>query len=385
MKKLLPWLLIGLAIRLGLMMYSVHPDIRGHNLASYLIAQKGQILSFYDYLRLQPRTDPWVMLYRDDIFSYPPLAYLTHALANFILYPLYPQQLFHLLILDIGQTVSHPQLPWLLLLLKFPYLVADAICLFIINRLLEPKHRILGSVLWIFNPLVLYSAYMLAQFDIFIALFILLALLRPGLSPVFMGLAAGFKPFPLFFLPFLPGSKFKNIALGLLTYFLMSLPYLPSEGFRQYALLASQTDKISYAKIAVSGSQYLPLFFVGLVLLFWLNYFRPKLLPSWGWPMSVLLLFYSVTHFHPQWFTWITPFLILTFIYFRKSLPLLVTLLLCYLIIVLSFESSLNFGLVGLNFSASHWLTDVNVSLIRAALAGTSLGLIWLLSTRNTG
>lgn len=380
MKKLFPWLIIGLAIRLSLMMYTIHPDIRGHNLAAYLIAQKGQILSLYDYLRLQPRTDPWVVLYRDDIFSYPPLAYLTHGLANFILYPLYPQQLFHTFILDMGQTTGHPQLPWLLFLLKLPYFAADVFCLFILYRLLEPKHRFFGSVLWLFNPLTLYSAYMLGQFDIFIVLFILLAHLWPNLSPVLIGLAAGYKPFPLFFLPFLPGSKLKNISTGLLTYGLLILPYIPSIGFRQYALLASQTDKISYAKIFVSGSQYLPIFFTGLVVLFWLNYIRPKLLPAWAWPMSVLLLFYSVTHYHPQWFTWISPFLILTLINFKKSLPLLAILLLCHLLIVLSFEPSLNFGL---NYYLRNVLTDQNVSLVRAALAGTGLGLMLFLASQK--
>lgn len=380
MKKLFPWILIGLAIRFGLMLYTVHPDIRGHNLAAYLIAQKGQIVSLYDYLRLQPRTDPWVVLYRDDIFAYPPLAYLTHGLVNFFLYSLYPKELFHTLILDIGQTTGHPQLPWLLFLLKFPYLLADIAGLVIIYRLIDPKYRYLGSLLWLFNPLTIYSSYILGQFDIFIALFILLAVFKPGLSPFFIGLAAGFKPFPLFFLPFLPGSKLKNIATGLLTYSLLILPYLPSTGFRQYALLASQTDKISYAKIPVSGSQYIPLFFLGLVILFWLNYFRPRLLPAWAWPMSVLLLFYSVTHYHPQWFTWLSPFLILTYVNFRKSMPLLTVLLLSHLVIVLSFEPSLNFGL---NNYLRGILTDQTVSLVRTALASTGLGLILFLSSHK--
>ena len=340
MKKLVPFLILGLVIRLGLMAWTIHSDIRGHNFAAYLIAQKGEIFSFYDHLRLLPRSDPLVRLYHDDLFIYPPLAYLTHALFNKVLYPFYPQNLFNLLILDIGQTAHNPQLPWLLILLKLPYLVADVFCLLIIRKILEPKFQYLGSLLWIFNPVTIYASYMLAQFDIFIALFLLLALSSMKLSPVFIGLAAGFKPFPLFFLPFLPGNKLKNVLMGLLTYLVLLSPYLGSIGFRQYALLASQSDKITYAKIMVSATQYIPLFFVGVVAFFWWNYYKEKSLPAWSWPMSVLLLFYSFSHFHPQWFVWLTPWLIYQTL--SGKIYLYWAAILAWLTILLSFDFSLH-------------------------------------------
>ena len=376
MKKLTPFLLLGLGLRLFLMSSTVHPDIRGHNLAAYLIAQKGQILDFYDYISRLPRTNPLVILYHDGLFIYPPLAYLTHAVFNFFLYPLYPQRPFDLLILDIGQAKGLPDFGLLTFLLKFPYLVADVFSLLILRKILDSKYHFLGSILWIFNPLTLYSAYMLSQFDIFIALFLLLALAYPKLSPIFIGLSAGFKPFPLFFLPFLSGSKLKNIATGLLTYLLSLLPYMRSVGFRQYALLANQTDKIVYAKIMVSSSQYLPLFFVAVIVLFWWHYFSPKSLSTWGWQLAFLLAFFSLTHFPPQWFTWTAPFLLLALINKPATrLPILV-LLVSYALIIFSFEPSLNFGLLGLNYSLASILSDQNVSLIRAAFAATSLVVI---------
>ena len=376
MKKLTPFLILGLVLRLVLMIFTVHPDIRGHNLAAYLIAQKREFLGFYDHLGRLPRTHPLVVLYHDGLFIYPPLAYLTHAVFNLFLYPLYPQKLFNLLILDMGQAEGLAGFGFLTFLLKFPYLVADFLGLLVLRKILDSKHQFLGSLLWIFNPVTLYSAYMIGQFDIFIALFLLLALAYPRLAPAFVGLAAGFKPFPLLFLPFLPGSKFKNITTGLLTYILLILPYLPSQAFRQYALLANQTDKTVYAKIMVSGSQYLPLFFVAVIALFWWHYFSPKSQTTWGWQLAVLLAFYSLTHFHPQWFTWASPFLILAFVHKPKARLPILALLGSYMLIILWFESSLNFGLFGLDYSLAGILSDQNVSLIRAVFAGTSLAVV---------
>src|SRR3989337_2379604 len=125
MKKLTPFLILGLVLRLVLMIFTVHPDIRGHNLAAYLIAQKREFLGFYDHLGRLPRTHPLVVLYHDGLFIYPPLAYLTHAVFNLFLYPLYPQKLFNLLILDMGQAEGLAGFGFLTFLLKFPYLVAD--------------------------------------------------------------------------------------------------------------------------------------------------------------------------------------------------------------------------------------------------------------------
>lgn len=383
MTKLLPWIIIGLVLRLFLMGWTLHPDIRGHNLAAYLIAQKHEVFTFYDHMRLLPRNDPLVILYHDDIFAYPPLAYLTHALFNFFLYPLYPQSLFQTLIIDIGKTAHAPQLPWLLFLLKFPYLIADILGFFVWRKLLDPKHKLLGSLLWIFNPVTLYSAYMLSQFDIYIVLFLLLALAYPKAGAFFIAVAASYKPFPLFLLPFLPGSKIKNISIGIAVYVGLMAPYLRSVGFRQYALLASQTDKIIYARLPISGAQYIPLFFFGLMGLFWWNYFRPKSLPLWAWLGAVFLLFYSVTHFHPQWFTWGSPFLLLALLYVPRSRFPILVLFGAYVLTTFLFEPSLTFGLFGINFDLAHALSvhyppDQLASLARAALAGSAIAVVGL-------
>ncbi len=386
MKQLGIWFILGLVLRLVLIPVSLHPDFRAVNLAAYFIAQKGEILSFYDHISKLPRTDHLVTLYGDNLFIYPPLAYLTHALFNKMFYWAYPQTAFWVLINDIGQLRTTAGFAALMYWLKLPYLLADILCLWLLFRYQQTaKSSQLIMWLWWFNPVVLYTGYLMGQFDIFVALFILLALIysekKPWLSAVFLGLSAGFKPFPLLLLPLLPGSKIKNTLSGIGTFLLIVLPYLGSPASKQYALLASQSDKMLYAKIAISGSQYLPVFLLGLILIYWWNYYQPKKLPVWAWLTAPLLLFYSVTHYHPQWFIWVIPLLVVAVAKRTTLIFPYVVLLLCHFAVVLLFEPSLNFGLFGINFSLfnlvnTYMPADELASVFRGLLFATAIFLI---------
>lgn len=377
MKKII---FLGILLRLILMPFSTHPDIRGHYLGGYLIAEKNALFNVYDYISQLPRTNPIARLYGDDFLVYSPLTYLSHAVFLKIL-PI-PHKLFDLLILDMGQAKLDSNFPWLMFLLKSPYLFVDLGFLWFLIRIVDSKNRYRASILWSFNLPLIYSAFLMGQFDIFLVLSFAASLYfivqkKYSLAAVSLAIGAGFKPFPIFLLPFIPGNKLKNIFFGLLTYLIIITPYLPSPAYRMYALMAQQSDKMWYAKIMVSGSQYLPIFLVGFVLLFWVNHFLLNKLPYWGWSMSVLLLFYSVTHYHPQWFSWISPFLILALINYKKSTPLIATLLLCHLLVILSFDSSLNFGLFDIDYRLN--ISDQFISLIRGSLAATSMGLYFLI------
>lgn len=389
-KKLFPFIILAVILRVVISSLVIHPDIRGHNLASYFISQQNEWLTFYDHLSKLPRQDPLVKLYTDGLFIYPPLAYYTHAIFMKFTFPFVSHDTFWRLIHDMGSLTKNKDLFVLLVTLKLPYLVADIISLFILNKILDVKNRFWGSIVWLFNPITLYSAYMIGQFDIYITMFIFLGILAMSkkktiLSGVFMGLASLYKPFPLFLLPLLGENtkdKVKATAAGVLTYFLGILPFvLTSPGFKNYALLASQTDKITYAKIMVSGSQYIPLFYLGLILIYWLNFYKPKLLSPVVWLVSPLLLFYSVTHFHPQWFTWSAGLLTLIAVTKRKSVLPVLVLVMLYFLIILTFEPSLNFGLFGINFNFFDWLNprfpaDQFVSMLRGGIFATSLAVL---------
>ncbi len=381
MKKLAPFLIVAVILRLFLMSISLHPDFKAYNLAAYFIAQKGEVFTFYDHISKLPRTDPLVGIYGDGQFNYPPLAYLSHGLFNLILGPIYPWNAFQHLIYDFDSFRGSKDSVQLLILLKLPYLVADLVGLWLIRKMASDKEKFGLSLLWLFNPINLYSAYLMGQFDIFIGVLIVLAIVlntrhKTGWSAVALGLASSFKPFPLIMLPFLPGNKVKNILLGLGTYVVTILPYLSSVAFKHYALLASQSDKPLYAKIMVSGSQYLPLFVVGVVLLWWWHYFSKKTEQSWIWLSAPLLLFFSLTHFHPQWMAWLTPFLCLAWLK-NKSVRLpIITLLVSYLVVIFSFDPSLNLGLIGINYDLlgsinKYYSLDQIVSIFRGILAAS--------------
>lgn len=400
--KLFYLIILGILLRLIIIPITIHPDIAGYNFVSYVISQKGQLLSFYDYLATLPQDNPLVRLYGVDVFIYPPLLYLAFAAFMKILSPFYPWETYQNLLLGFEKVFGDPNLPKLLFLLKGPLLVFDLLGLILIRKLFDKtKEKFLAAILWLFNPLIFYTSYMMSQFDVIIALSILAALYfykqkNNYLGAVSLGLGGLIKMFPLLLLPLFAFSasqkiseRAKLIFLGLLVYFVGILPYLPSAGFRQSALLAPQTDKIFFAKIPVSGAEFLPLFLVGLVFLFWVAYFWGEKLKPWQWFLTALLLFYSVVHFHPNWFIWLSaPIIIYLISFWPKSILPAATLFICFLVIIfVSFDTSLNIGFFRMlspgvmdfsfsNLIARFYQPNILASVVRGVLAATSFFMI---------
>jgi hypothetical protein len=290
--------------------------------------------------------------------------------------------LFDLFELDLGQAQLQPGFPYLIFLLKLPYLVIDLLCFYFVFRLVEAKHKALAMFLWAFNLPLLHSAFLMGQFDILVIFFLLLCLFliktnHKYLPAICIALAAGFKPFILVLLPLLPGNTFKNTLIGLFAYLLIILPYIPSPAFRMYALVAQHSDKLWFMKLPVSGSQSVPILALCIFILCWLKIYRSSILSINGWLVTPFLLLYSTIHFHPQWFSWITPLLLLIFINFRKSGPLIACIIFCYVVIVFSFESSLNFGLFNINYKIQ--ISDQLMSMVRALLAASCVFLVGIL------
>lgn len=359
------FIILGILLRLLLMPMIYHPDVRAMGMGGYLISQKNQGTQFYDYLSRQPRNDRWVEIFTDGLFIYPPLAYWVHGLFMTLTSSVYPFSTLVALLNEAEVAKVMPSWDYLLFMLKAPYLILEVGLVFVIYKLADQKYKKMILIFSALNPVVLYSAYAMGQFDILIgylvAIAALVAVKSSYLSAIILGIASGFKPFPLFLLPML-GKNFKekviSVIAGMATYGLIISPYLRSVAFKHYALLASQTDKLDFAKILVSGSQYLSLFWVGLVLLYWWNWYRHHELPIWGWFTSVLLLFYSVTHWHPQWFTWVSILLIVSLVTKSKT-RLAITILVCLAFFIL------------LHFYT--FIPDNTVSVVRSLLAATSL------------
>lgn len=407
MKKFfLKWLLIGLVLRLVLMPFTVHPDIHAFDLGAYLISQKGEWLTFYDFLsRLEP-SHLLVKIYGPDLFIYPPLAYFVPGVFMFFLGPLYNFSFNNLFLLDMEATYQTLELFKTLFLLKMPYLLFDFLLAFLLYRLFTGKKGEMAFKLWLVNPLTLYATFSMGQIDILPTLMVVAALFlatknKKELSVLMLGIGGAFKLFPLLFLPIFVlvlerklWQRTKLFLIGLAPYLIVIAPYLFfSPIYRQSALLASQTEKMFYMRLPLSGAEYLSIFALGyFLLLFFADRWRKREEILWKLGLVLMLLFFSVTHFHPQWFLWLTPFLIwLIVTRGKKYLGHLIILFGCYLALLFFFEPSLHFGLftplapslknVGSLNNLLAGITNVFTikSLLRSLLAATSLILVFQL------
>ncbi|HUV71501.1 MAG TPA: glycosyltransferase family 87 protein [Clostridia bacterium] len=358
-KKISPKLfflfLLALLLRLALMLTTLHPDLWAISFAEHLFAYKG-VINIYDYLGELPQTAILVKNYGQNFFTYPPLAYFTLGIFGWLLKPLFNADFFTNLAVNLPTILENRYLAGHLFLTKLPYLFFDMGILVLLRKLFdEPRKKFLATILWLFNPLLFYTAYMIGQFDIIPVFLTLLAVFlvrkkRPFWAAFLLGIGGAYKMFPLLFLPFLAVVQGKNLKrtlflllTGFLPYFFSILPFLNSVNFRQTVLLSNQSQKMLFARIPVSGAEYLSLFVV--LYLFLLGLAVMKKGEIWRWFLAVLLIFFALTHYHPQWFLWISPFLIIFWAEHRRLAIFPISLFLGWLLLTLFFEPSLSVAL----------------------------------------
>lgn len=402
LRKIIVFLILGLAIRLILMPITLHSDAWAISFSEYLFAYKG-IFNIYDYLASLSSSSAIVQNYGPNFFTYPPLSFFTFGIFGLVLKPLLNKDFLENLAKNLPFILSDNRLYWHLFLTKLPYLFFDfGILALLINFFDDEKEKKLAAILWVFNPLVFYTSYMIGQFDIIPVFFTILSLYlikknRWEWAVFSLGVGGSYKMFPLFFIPFVAivGGKtlftrVKLLGLGLAPYILSILPFLGSVAFRQNVLFSNQSQKMLFAKINVSGAEYLSIFVV--IYIFILGIILLKKIELWKVFALVMLLFFSVTHYHPQWFLWLTPFLIIFIVNYKKLWIFPIILLFCWLLITLFFEPSLSIGLFAplwKNLSNVQPLSEVFgkyydvfqlKSLIRSVFSGISLVICFLFS-----
>jgi len=358
--RIMPVLFVlGLLLRLFLAGSTLHPDLASIVSASSLLYRE-KVFNIYDHLQNAPENNPVVQSYGRRFFTYPPLAYFLLGGLGFLFFPFVNQTVFGKLLSGFsGFAGSGFSLG--LLTLKLPYLIFDILVLLFLRKIFKDhKKRFLVFLFWWFNPLVIYASYMVGQFDIIPLLFVVCSLwaYSTGLSilgAMFLGLGAGLKMFPLFFLFPLAFLSFKTvigrlkvIAVGIGSYLLTILPFLTSSAFRQNVLLSNQSQKMLFAQLPVSGAEGIYIFVFLFCLICYFAFYEKntsvKLLNNYY--LFILLALFSVTHFHPQWFLWTTPFLIIHLVERNlKTWPVLMMIFISWLGITLLFEPSLSIGL----------------------------------------
>lgn len=407
-KKILVILFLGILLRIFLAFSSFHSDVQPFYFAGTVIA-KGNILNFYDFLGHLPQNDPILKVYPTNLFNYPPVVYFFLGPISYVLSLPFSQNLLHDFIFNFPSTLGNIQLNFLLLVLKIPYIPFDLLIGLLMYKLFkEPSQKLLALTFWMFNPINLFATYMMGQFDVIPTFFAVLAIYlvtkkenleKASLVPesIVLGIGAAFKIFPFLFLVPLAllkknwGDRIKIIGVGLLTYVVSILPFLSSRGFRSTALVAGQTTKSLYPKIDISGGESLLLFPLFLIF-FYLLFLYKKNLRDFLWEkfFILLLLFFVFTHYHPQWFLWITPFLIIDLVKSRLNhWPLALLSFISWLVLDTFFDPGLSVWLFSPLFPQLYNLPgiwqllriniDINIarSVFQTIFAGTALYYIY--------
>ncbi len=363
--KIIAVLIIGILIRLILASITLHPDIIMFHLSGRLVGS-GNLLNIYDYIGRLPASDPLTRIFPPNLYIYPPAVFVFFGYVSNTLSSIIPAAIHNSLTYNLHEVLGNWQLNILLMLFKAAYLPFDIGIAFLLTKFFtDRRSKFLAFVLWMFNPVAIYATYMMAQFDIIPTFFAVLALYLVSfnknlsdlkklyLGAFLLGIGASFKIFPLLFvIPLaLIGKSLKTriitIAIGFVTYFITLVPFLSSPGFRSSALVAGQTLKSFYAQIPISGGESILLYPTFLIFFYIILYFRNgELNALWHRFFIVLAIFFIFTHYHPQWFLWITPFLILDIIKsnLKHWLPAAFALL-SFTSLLFFFEPSLTIGM----------------------------------------
>ena len=403
------WLLVGVLIRLILMPITFHPDLWGHSSVAYFFAYQGEV-NIYEYLAKLPSEHPLVKsMGVADIFIYPPLTYFTLGVFRLLVKPFADPNFMPMIWQGFPQALTYPNLHWHLFLYKLPYLFVDILTAFVFAALFDAKKKKLAFAFWIFNPLSLYATFMVGQLDLLPTLFTILALYffqkKKFLWAAFsLGLGAGYKFFPLLLLlplAFLSSKELKErvkvFLIGIATFVASILPFLGSPAFRQMVLFSPKSQKVLFMGLNVSGAEVIYPFVLLLAFIYLHAYYAKKKLELEGYFLTILLLIFAVTHYHPQWFLWASPFLFLHLINKNmKYLALSISLFASWFFLTLLFESSLSYGLFSPIFPELKDAPNLDVimgkytnifqlkSLIRSYFAGASLFLVYNLFKRSS-
>jgi len=308
-KKLL---VLAIFLRTLVSVFLFHPDIKTYNYqASFL--KKG-VFNIYTYLVDNKKALPL----KDD-FVYFPLTYFALGGYQAIISPLLGSG-FDSWLANAGSNsvVADPGIFKYLAALKFPYLVLDIAIAFLLMRFFENKEdKKKVFTFWLFNPFTIILLYAYSNVDIFPMILTVLAFLmikKQKLFPasILLGLASGFKLYPLLFIPFLflaggnLKEKFILAATPLVTFGLIILPFI-SGAFFKSALVSGLTTGIFTSNSTTLG---LSLLFFYAVLVDKGDQDRKKINLFNYW-VALFLIIFSFSLFHIQWLLWVAPFLIL--------------------------------------------------------------------------
>jgi len=362
MKKVLFW---AIALRLLVAGLIFHPDIKTYNFQSSFL--KHGVFNIYTYL-----VDNKKSLTLKDDFVYFPLTYFAVGGYQWAISPIIGAG-FDSWLADASSTsvVSSPNIFKYLIILKLPYLILDILIAFLLMKFFKDREEGKKAfALWLFNPFTIYLIYAFSNIDIFAVLLTLIAflLLKKDLpaarlpagqgrqgnllqASALIGLAAGFKLYPILFIPFMVlkarGLKEKVLVVmvPLLILTAIVLPFW-SQAFIQSALVSGLTTRIFNPGFSIGFNESMIVSLLAISTLFFYAWLIDKKISPFNYWFILLLLIFSFSHFHIAWLLWIAPFAVILSVKKPKfSLPIFLLATLALMIPMLYQDRSMTISL----------------------------------------
>lgn len=355
MKRLL---ILAISLRLLVSAFYFHPDIKTYNYqASFL--KKG-VFNIYTYL-----VDNKKSLSLKDNFVYFPLTYFTLGGYQWLMHPVLGNEFDHWLAdAGINSFVRDSLIFRYLVVLKLPYIAIDVAIAYLLKKFFDSgvdasdKEKAKKAfIFWLFNPFTIALFYIFSNVDIFpifLTVLSFLAIKKNKLlsASILLGVAAGFKLYPILFIPFvfLKGQdwkeKFKILLAPFLILAIIVAPFL-STAFIQSALISGLTTRIFNPGFSIGFGEFNIVGLMGFAALFFYGLIVDKKINLFNYWIALFLIIFSFTHFNIQWLGWIAPFLVILAVERPKlAVTIFILGLLAFLIPPLYDDRSMSFGLL---------------------------------------
>ena len=306
---------LAILLRILVMPFFFHPDIKTFNFQSSFL--RSGVINIYDYLVSHKEELPL-----KEEFVYFPLTYYFLGGYQIIMSPLLGDNFSAWLSNANGSAIEQIGVFRYLFILKFPYLLLDLLVMFTLGNLVvgeENKKKI--SLLWLFNPFTIVLIYVFGNIDIIPVFLTALSLLfaskgRLKLSSLFLCVAAGFKVYPLLFIPFLMfrAKDFKTVLQIILTsviFLVAVIVPVASTSFFSSAFASGLTTRIINSGLSIGFGEMVIFPVVLLSGLFFFALSDKRGIELEKYFFSALIIIFSLIHFHIQWLLWISPFVCL--------------------------------------------------------------------------
>lgn len=273
--------------------------------------------------------------------------------------------------------LSDPHVYPFLFISKVLYLIPDFIVAIALLHLFSKQSEGLSAFkFWMINPVTIFVTYVIGQFDIFVAVFLTLALLavykRKYLYGItFLGLGAAFKISLLLLIPLILLNlacekrlitRFRKLAEGIMLSVLpVILSYLSVNLVPVHTAsydLTHYTPKFSFFGLFLNrtitfatGSGFNDYFFAFVFFYFFfiiLYYLKGDYSYDSFWKISfaVFLFYFALSFFHAQWFLWVQPLIVIGVAKYRKLLTLYIAGLIGFAGYLMYFDKAITIDLL---------------------------------------